>query len=217
MIEVLIRMEAGRALDEERRVGPLLAALCRAPGLEPVRYDLNGMGNWRSVAVEDEAQQRKLVVDAMTQRTQLVRIEGEGEALAMVALGKHGEPPTAVLRLPWPPGSLQDLVGLWRGLDAEVGTRRVTVTAPEWREALGGAGAAEASEVPGMVEGWCGAEGRAMVEGSALDGARLVRDRATGWWELWWADGREEARALMSRGEEAARVVSQWRKFMGGS
>jgi len=57
-----------------------------------VRYDQNLMSSWKTYSGE------RLVVDAQTQRTAMIRIEGEGGAMALLALGKRGEPPTLILR-----------------------------------------------------------------------------------------------------------------------
>jgi len=72
-----------------------LAALldCLSPGPWPAwaRYDLDAMGQWRTFDLE------RVAIDAQTQRTALIRVEGT-DTQAMLALGKRGEPPTLIVR-----------------------------------------------------------------------------------------------------------------------
>ena len=80
-----------QAFDTEERLGPVFDLLGNWAGFDPVDYDLNQMEQWRAWDRE------RAFVDALTQRTQLFRVRGEGGALAMVAMGKHGEPPTLII------------------------------------------------------------------------------------------------------------------------
>lgn len=80
--------------DAETLMGGLEAVVAHlaASPLGPWRrYDLDGMRSWRGFDVE------RLIIDAKTQRTAFVRVEGEGTQ-AMLALGKRGEPPTLIQR-----------------------------------------------------------------------------------------------------------------------
>lgn len=86
---------ACQALDTEERLRPVFDAITAWPGFTPADYDLNQMGSWRGW------DDRRAFVDALTQRTQLLRVRGrQPDALVMVAMGKHGEPPTLVIRHP---------------------------------------------------------------------------------------------------------------------
>ena len=73
--------------DDGRRI---LAAIESLAGFEPVQYDLNQRGSPRGWDLD------RAVVDLLTQRTQLFVVEGRG-GVAMIATGKHGEPPTLAI------------------------------------------------------------------------------------------------------------------------
>jgi hypothetical protein len=76
----------------QARVQALLAIATTLPPRWS-RYDLDLMGNWRPFSVE------RACIDALTQRTAMLRIEAEGGgALAMLAMGKRGEPPSLLVR-----------------------------------------------------------------------------------------------------------------------
>lgn len=64
----------------------------RLPGVEWQRYDLDTMALWKTWSPE------RVLVDAQTQRTAMVRAEGTLGAMAVLALGKRGEPPTLLVR-----------------------------------------------------------------------------------------------------------------------
>lgn len=85
-----------QAFDTEERLRPVFDLIEGWSGFRPTHYDLNQMEQWR--AWDDE----RAFVDALTQRTQLVRIRGEEGALVMIAMGKHGEPPTIVFQIDAP-------------------------------------------------------------------------------------------------------------------
>lgn len=76
-------------IRDERVVRPLFEWLASLPDFAPIRYDMNAMEHWRPWDLN------KAIVDALTQRTQMFRIEGAG--LFVLALGKHGEPPSGFL------------------------------------------------------------------------------------------------------------------------
>lgn len=135
------------ALAQARRVGPVLEAMLGVPGLEPVRYDLNQHLNWRAFDVE------KALVDTLTQRTQLVRIEGEADGVGcLLATGKHGEVPTAMFALPGSVG-VEALVEGWARLFERTEVQRAVVTWEGWREERRAAG----EGAPGSALAWRGA------------------------------------------------------------
>jgi hypothetical protein len=149
MLEMIWRLRLP-TLDDESVMLPLILAMADTPGFSPDRYDLNKKEQWRNFDAE------RLVVDALTQRTQLVRIQGQQEgAIAMLALGKRDEQPTAILRVP-EDTPVQDLVAEWTGLYEELPLESTLVSAGGWRESMqtAGLGADAASELLGMVFGW---------------------------------------------------------------
>ena len=73
MIDIVWKLSLS-TLERESEVGPLIAQIVRTEGFEPVRYDLNQRGKWKPFDFD------RAVVDALTQRTQLVRIDGSGQA-----------------------------------------------------------------------------------------------------------------------------------------
>lgn len=109
MLEIIWRMRT-KVLDDEGDLGALISAAVQLPGMEAAHYDLNRKGQWRGFDMQH------IVVDAMTQRTQLVAIRGEDAesgAQAMIALGKHGEQPTAIIRVPEERGVSRDIIATW--------------------------------------------------------------------------------------------------------
>lgn len=89
MLECIAILSAGPVHDEATVRGVLERA-ANVAGTQFARYDLNQMEHWRTFDLD------RAVIDALTQRTQMFRAEGLG--LFYFALGKHGEPPTAILR-----------------------------------------------------------------------------------------------------------------------
>lgn len=101
-------------LDAEDVATKLFAAVGDLVAIEPARYDLNRRGRWR------DYDGRRLIVDVLTQRTQLVTIAedrsvDEGGKLVVLATGKQGELPQAVARwsIDWPPSTKR--VEEWEG------------------------------------------------------------------------------------------------------
>ena len=91
-------------IDSEKIAQDLLVAVGELVPVQPVRYDLNRRDQWRRY------DGRKLLVDLLTQRTQLVTIAEElpveeGGKLVVLATGKQDRPPQAVARWleDWPP------------------------------------------------------------------------------------------------------------------
>ena len=91
-------------LHDQQTAADLFVAIGQVRHVEPVRYDLNRRGRWR------DYDGRRLIVDVVTQRTQLVTVAerdpvDEGGALVVVSTGKQGEPPQASVRWhdEWPP------------------------------------------------------------------------------------------------------------------
>lgn len=119
------------AIADESVARPLIEAVASLPGFEPDRYDLNQMESWRVFEVE------RAVVDALTQRTQLFRLGGES-GFGMIAMGKHGEQPTVVVR--WAAPGLEAVWEGWDALFAAAPIEELTVTGQAWRAALRGHG-----------------------------------------------------------------------------
>lgn len=99
-------------LDSEATARALLQAVGDVVAVRPARYDLDRRGRWKAYRGAN------LLVDMITQRTQLVTIEEEesvanGGVLVVVATGKQGRPPQAVARWRhrWPPSSEE--IGQW--------------------------------------------------------------------------------------------------------
>ncbi|MGM0555137.1 MAG: hypothetical protein ACQEVA_02060 [Myxococcota bacterium] len=150
MSEIIWRFDIPR-LDDESVVHPIFAALAALDGFEPVDYDLNRMEQWRDFSVE------RVVVDALTQRTQLVRVRAKDEAsgLAMIAMGKHDEQPTAIIRLPEPAKSSES-IRAWRHLFDDLPLGSAVVSDHRWRRALSRGDISEdvIDGISGMVLGW---------------------------------------------------------------
>jgi hypothetical protein len=75
----------------------------------------------------------------------------------MVAMGKHGEEPTTVIRLPDEARDrLDDYVAAWDGLFDEVSLRVALITSPEWRQTLDQEGISweDGAITPAMVLAW---------------------------------------------------------------
>lgn len=89
MLELIAVFSSG-AIEDEQTVRGVLERVVAMPGTELTRYDLNQMEHWRNFDLD------RAVIDTLTQRTQMFRAEGLG--LLYFALGKHGEPPTVILR-----------------------------------------------------------------------------------------------------------------------
>jgi hypothetical protein len=160
MLELIWRLRLP-TLDDESVVLPLISAIAQTPGFSAGSYDLNQKEQWRSFELE------RAVVDALTQRTQLMRIRGdESGVMAMIAFGKREEQPTAIIRLPDPP-KLTGLVSRWPELYEDLPVESTVISDATWRHALQSAGLA--TEVRGgllgMVFGWRrGAEPRDLAE-----------------------------------------------------
>lgn len=149
MLELIWRFR-NATLQDESVLRPLIEAIADTPGFVPTRYDLNQREDWRDFDLD------RAVVDALTQRTQLVRLQNqEGDALAMIALGKRDEQPTAIIRLPQP-HDLGPLVGRWTRLYEALPLESTLVSSSEWRRALDQAQLPRqiAGVLLGMVFGW---------------------------------------------------------------
>jgi hypothetical protein len=150
MSEIIWRFDIAR-LDDESVVHPIFAALEALDGFQPVDYDLNRLEQWRDFTIN------RVVVDALTQRTQLVRVRaGEEESgLAMIAMGKHDEQPTAIIRLPQP-AVASEALRAWRQLFDDLPLGSAAVSDHRWRHALheGELSQDVADEISGMLIGW---------------------------------------------------------------
>lgn len=156
MIEIVWRLEH-EVLDSERVVGPLLDAICGVPGFVAAFYDVNGREQWRGF------ERVHAVVDALTQRTQWLRIASVDRVnLAMVAMGKHGEVPAMMMQLAsFEMGGIDELTTDWGAMFETVGVAFGSLSSAAWRGALVDAGVAvrEEGESVAMVQAWgAGAE-----------------------------------------------------------
>ena len=102
-IEAAWTLKSG-PLDSAETARRLLMAVGDLVAVEPARYDLDRRRKWR------DYEGRRLIVDMLTQRTQLVTIVEErsvdqGGVLVVVATGKQGPPPQVVAQWHrhWPP------------------------------------------------------------------------------------------------------------------
>lgn len=139
MLEIIWRFHSA-ALTEEAQLSHLLALILDLPEISFAQYDLNQKDLWRRFDPE------RAVVDALTQRTQLLTLRGDAGAQMLLALGKHGEQPTAIVQ--WPQG-----VGQWSLLEQRLPELYDTLpvastilTSPQWRQVLQQAGLA--AELP---------------------------------------------------------------------
>ncbi len=152
MIEIVWRLEH-EVLDSEQVMGPLLDAICGVPGFEAAAYDVNGRDQWRGW------ERVHAVVDALTQRTQWLRIASvDGESLAMVAMGKHGEVPAMMMQLGGAAvAGLDELTVGWDTVFEAVGVAVGSLSSAVWRTALVDAGVVSGAgddEIVGMVQAW---------------------------------------------------------------
>ncbi len=99
-------------LESEAEAAALFGAVGEVVTVEPARYELNRRGQWRPYGGH------RLMVDVLTQRTQLVTIVeqrgvDEGGVEVVLATGKQGAPPQAIARWRhrWPP--LTELARRW--------------------------------------------------------------------------------------------------------
>ena len=129
MYEIIWRLTAD-TLDTDDRVRPIFERIAASEVFEPAKYDLNQKQQWRDFDFE------RAIVDALTQRTQLVRIRGgEERTMAMIAMGKHGEEPTVVLRVP-SEREVPELTADWPALFEAISLRMALVTSPDFRDAV---------------------------------------------------------------------------------
>lgn len=176
MLELIWRFDVA-PLDDESILRPLMGALEDLPGFTPAHYDLNQKEQWRPFDLD------RAVVDALTQRTQLVRlVDADRTQQVLVALGKHDEQPTAIARL----DGAQDPkphVARWSNLYDALPLRATVVTSADWRRALADAELApdRTGDLLGMALGWRrGAEPNGLeqfdAESSGQTPVRLARE-----------------------------------------
>ncbi len=133
MYEIIWRFSAN-TLDRDAVVRPIFEQLRASDLIEPAHYDLNQKEQWRVFDLE------RVIVDALTQRTQLVRVRAEEErSMAMIAMGKHGEEPTAVLRVS-SEHPLVEVTAEWPRIFEELPVRMTLVTSPDWRDTVEASG-----------------------------------------------------------------------------
>lgn len=154
-------------LDEESRARPIVEAVAHLPGFLPARYDMNRRRQWRDWDLEHA------VVDLLTQRTQIVDFEDEGEEIdspeseqtgglgqppgadagaerdrqsVMVTTGTRGDAPTLIAQLR--EVDPEAIVDWWAQLVGGVSFRRAWLTTSELRRELGELGWSEDGPVP---------------------------------------------------------------------
>lgn len=88
-MQIVIELGASSITDESV-ARPLLELLDAIEQFQPTRYTLNERDAWRAWDLEGA------VVDLLTQRTLLFRVEGDGGS-AVIATGKQGETPTLII------------------------------------------------------------------------------------------------------------------------
>lgn len=176
MYEIILRLNPAPLIDEAV-VRPLVEEIGQVPGFVPRAYDLNQRDQWKPFDLD------RAVVDALTQRTQLLRLRGEDPSvLAMVATGKHGEQPTAIVRSPCSQVELDGWRAQWRRLFERLPLESITVSSPAWRQALAEAGVAPSTiaALPGLAVGWAHRSvpaGLGRLEGDGRLGRTVVVDR----------------------------------------
>lgn len=210
MLELIWRFDLA-SLDDESVVRPLMVALKEVPDFSPDEYDLNHKEQWRPFELDH------VVVDALTQRTQLVRLADRSrDQIALVALGKHDEQPTAIVRLEeGDQPDLEELVAAWSDLYETLPLESTLVSSSSWREALVEAELPRelTGDLLGMVLGWRRgfepSELSQIVDGVELS-APVHLDREANHLVLWLADAPRIAGADHRRTLQAvARALSR--------
>lgn len=80
-------------LTDAEQVRTLWRRALGACGQEPNAYDLNQRGQWREFDADG------LIIDTLTQRTQLVMVRLSGGGMLALSTGKHGERPRLFAQL----------------------------------------------------------------------------------------------------------------------
>lgn len=201
MLELIWRFRLP-TLDDESVVLPLVSEIVQTPGFSAQSYDLNQKEQWRGFELE------RAVVDALTQRTQLMRIRGEATgAMAMIAFGKREEQPTAIIRLP-DYDDLPALVAPWTDLYEELPLESTMISDARWRRALQNTalGVEGTGGLLGMVFGWRrGAEPREIAQIVTHDSVRdtpIRLDREANHLVLWLSDNAAIASEAHKKGLE---------------
>jgi len=133
MYEIIWRFSAD-TLDRDPVVRPIFEQIAASELLEPAHYDLNQKEQWRVFDLE------RVIVDALTQRTQLVRVRAsDNHSMAMIAMGKHGEEATAVLRVS-SEHPLANVTAEWPRVFEELPVRMTLITSPDWRDTVEASG-----------------------------------------------------------------------------
>ncbi|MFU8805949.1 MAG: hypothetical protein ACNA8W_19205, partial [Bradymonadaceae bacterium] len=142
-MDMIWELEGG-PLRTESVARVLVEEIEATPGFEPRRYDMNQRGVYR------DYDRDHLVVDTLTQRTQIVRIESStpGE-LAVVATGKHGEQP--VMMMKWSPTHDDPLqvTARWDEVFERLPLGRALLSSPGWQS-----GAGPSLGLPGFAFGY---------------------------------------------------------------
>ncbi|TDP77178.1 hypothetical protein [Bradymonas sediminis] len=153
MLEIIWRLRA-KVLNDEAELRALIAAVVALPGMNATHYDLNRKGQWRRYELTHT------VVDALTQRTQLLVMHDQGvedertRPQAMIALGKHGEQPTVIVRVPDTPGAARQMIERWDGLYEAIELESTFITSAARRIALTDAGLDLPAISGALAMGW---------------------------------------------------------------
>jgi len=153
MLEIIWRLRA-KVLNDEAELRALIAAVVALPGMNVTHYDLNRKRQWRRYELTPA------VVDALTQRTQLLVLHdhaAEDERTrpqAVLALGKHGEQPTMIARVPDRPGAVEEMAAAWPELYEAIDLESTFITAAARRTARTDAGLDLPAISGAVVMGW---------------------------------------------------------------
>jgi hypothetical protein len=170
---------AGGPLVEESRAALLVDSIRAVIPAVLREYDLNRRGQWRPF------HEAALQVDVVTQRTQVVEIVGDEEAVVMIATGKHGERPQAIGRWsePGEPGqrveAVREAAGEMGEISLELFLLRPVGAAPRFVVACGEMARQVAEVVPSTD----------CVDEMWIWDFLETSEGPTGWAALW--DGRE--------------------------
>ena len=166
----------GGALQDEVQARALFEAIGAVVAIRPRWYDLNQLGQWRPYS-EDA-----LIVDGITQRTQLIVLSEERELseegpVVMISTGKRGEAPQAV--------------GRWRGSlpGGEEREEWMNLLAAAFRATPLGLGSFRLQSEEGLNVIATG-EGEERREVEARYGVGAMDDEGAFWiWTFWGGEG----------------------------
>ncbi len=186
---------AGGPLMDEATLMALFVAIGQVRAIEPARYDMNRRGKWRDYSGP------RLVVDALTQRTQLVEIReahplDKGGQEVTLEMGKQGAPPSASLRWrqAWPPEPRD--VQHWQEAVEEAFESLNLASMVITRQASGEEGTAEVrlGAVKGLSAGRldrlrdCAGDAEPFIETDGITGWQFWEEEPPQAWQTWWSE-----------------------------